>query len=115
MPVVLTTSLVLLDLVQLATALQVLPVVSRVLMTPRGWLGTLLVFLQMNLVLGIAMLLLARTCVNVWATCIRRPLVHPVLPLTRTVLTNGYKVTSFEFILVVPVIVGNVVIRVTVL
>lgn len=65
--VVLKTSRILLDLVQLVTALQVLPVVSSVLMTPRGWLGTLLVFLQMNLVLGIAMLLLASMWVNVCA------------------------------------------------
>lgn len=99
----------------MVTTLQVLPVVSSVLMTPRGWLGTLLVFLHMNLVLGMAMLLLASMWVNVWARCIRRPLVHPVLPLTRTVLASGYRLTSVELVLVVLAIVGNVVIRVTVL
>lgn len=40
---------------------------------------------------------------------------HPVLPLTRTVLANGYRSTSVELVLVVLAIVGNVAIRVTVL
>lgn len=68
----------------------------------------------MNLVLGIAMLLLATICVVTWATCIRRPLLHPALPLTRPVLASGYSLTSLALMVVVLCIVGPTDIRVTV-